>query len=205
MITTGSVRGKCSALQAGHSRFQPPCTGCVAAPQFGQKRWRACQCSTAFASAIGGRWSGSTRPCTAIERKSVTWKPSRLLSASAACGVMPKPKRGAPSMSPEEHRLGRAFHRARLRHGEERVAQRRALLHDDHVDADDIGSGARVGGVCGERCLVGALFGGAFDAALRVAEARFGAEIGAGRHAGGNSHGADHAHAPAAYAYSAQA
>ncbi len=33
MITTGSVRGKCSALQTGQSRRQPACVGSVAAPQ----------------------------------------------------------------------------------------------------------------------------------------------------------------------------
>ena len=55
MMTTGSVRGKCSALQDGQSRRQPACTTRVGAPQLGQKRWRACQPSTALASAIGGR------------------------------------------------------------------------------------------------------------------------------------------------------
>jgi hypothetical protein len=33
MITTGSVRGKCSALQLEHSRFQPPSFIEVRAPQ----------------------------------------------------------------------------------------------------------------------------------------------------------------------------
>ncbi|MGY3655198.1 hypothetical protein ACVJ19_001861 [Bradyrhizobium sp. USDA 376] len=36
MITTGSVRGKCSALQAGHSRFQPPSFIALRAPQLAQ-------------------------------------------------------------------------------------------------------------------------------------------------------------------------
>ena len=55
MITTGSVRGKCSTLQAGHSRFQPACVMRVGAPQLAQKRCRACQASSAFASASGAR------------------------------------------------------------------------------------------------------------------------------------------------------
>src|SRR3954454_10405813 len=38
MITTGSVRGKCSTLHEGHSRFQPACTMLVFVPQFEQKR-----------------------------------------------------------------------------------------------------------------------------------------------------------------------
>src|SRR6516165_12690926 len=38
MITTGSVRGKCSALHAGQSRRQPAWETTVAALQLGQKR-----------------------------------------------------------------------------------------------------------------------------------------------------------------------
>ena len=40
MITTGSVRGKCSALQLAHSRFQPPSFIEVRAPQLAQNPWR---------------------------------------------------------------------------------------------------------------------------------------------------------------------
>ena len=36
MITTGSVRGKCSARQAGQTRFQPPSAGCEGPPQAAQ-------------------------------------------------------------------------------------------------------------------------------------------------------------------------
>ena len=38
MITTGSVRGKCCAPQAGQSRRQPEATTVLAAPQLAQKR-----------------------------------------------------------------------------------------------------------------------------------------------------------------------
>ena len=108
MITTGSVRGKCSALQAAQSRRQPACTVCVGAPQFGQKRWRRCQFSTALASAIGGRCSRSTRPCTAIERRSVTIKSPRALSASAAAGCEADSRSGRRSFEQaKEYRLAR--------------------------------------------------------------------------------------------------
>ena len=43
MMTTGSVRGKCCALQTSHSRRQPAAASRVAAPQLAQKPWRACQ------------------------------------------------------------------------------------------------------------------------------------------------------------------
>jgi hypothetical protein len=36
MITTGSVRGKCSAWQDGQTRFQPPSAASLAAPQTAQ-------------------------------------------------------------------------------------------------------------------------------------------------------------------------
>lgn len=42
MIATGSVRGKCSALQAGHMRFQPASEMVVPAPHFAQKPCAAC-------------------------------------------------------------------------------------------------------------------------------------------------------------------
>ena len=40
MITTGSVRGKCSTSQAGHLRFQPPSATSLGWPQAAQWRWR---------------------------------------------------------------------------------------------------------------------------------------------------------------------
>jgi hypothetical protein len=80
----------------------------------------------------------------------------------------------------EEDRLGRRAERARLRQREQRVAQRRALLGDDQVAADDIGAGARAGRHGVNRGGVGAQLGGALEAAVGIAEEGFGAEIGAG-------------------------
>ena len=100
MIATGSVRGKCSVLHAGHSRFQPACDMFVGAPQLAQKRCRACQASSAFASASGARWSGPTSPCTAIERRSVTNRSGRSLSALVASGSSAMPKRPASPTRP---------------------------------------------------------------------------------------------------------
>ena len=54
MITTGSVRGKCSTPQDGQSRRQPACTTLVGAPQFGTEAVARVPPSTAFASASGG-------------------------------------------------------------------------------------------------------------------------------------------------------
>jgi len=87
MIATGSVRGKCCVWHAGQSRRQPASTAWVAEPQFGQKRWRVCQLSSALPSASGGRWSASIRPRTAIERRSVTSKALSVLSAVTALGL----------------------------------------------------------------------------------------------------------------------
>ena len=55
MMTTGSVRGKCCALQASHSRRQPAAAARVAAPQLAQKPWRACQASDRLGLAEHGR------------------------------------------------------------------------------------------------------------------------------------------------------
>ena len=51
MITTGSVRGKCSVLQAGQKRFQPPSIGCAGWPQLAQWRWRRRHSNIALAVA----------------------------------------------------------------------------------------------------------------------------------------------------------
>ena len=88
MMTTGSVRGKCSTLQAGQSRFQPACDdvgrrAAIRAEAMARVPVRAAPC----ASASGGRCSASTRPCTAIERRSVTKRSSRAFSASVAVGI----------------------------------------------------------------------------------------------------------------------
>ena len=63
MITTGSVRGKCCGL-AGRA-IAPPAglrPVCVGAPQLGQKRWRACQPSSALAFGERRQMLGATRP-----------------------------------------------------------------------------------------------------------------------------------------------
>src|SRR5499425_1255292 len=51
MITTGSVRGKCVALQSGQRRTQPAEATLVREPHWAQKRCRACQSSSERASA----------------------------------------------------------------------------------------------------------------------------------------------------------
>ena len=49
MIATGSTRGKCSALHAGQTRFQPASATSVRAPQLAQKPCRACHSNRDFA------------------------------------------------------------------------------------------------------------------------------------------------------------
>ena len=139
MMATGSVRGKCSTLQAGQARFQPASTMSVLTPQLEQKRCRACQCSIALASASGGRCSASTRPWTAIERRSMTNRSSRAFSASALAGAMPMPKRAAPSSRPRNTVSVVRRERARLVRREGRIVHAVALLEHDHLAADDIG------------------------------------------------------------------
>ncbi len=124
MMTTGSVRGKCSTLQAGQARFQPASTMSVVAPQLEQKRCRACQCSIALASASGGRCSGATSPCTAIERRSVTNEiVARLQRLGAGLASMPMPKRAAPSSRPRNTVSVLRRERARLVRREHRIVR----------------------------------------------------------------------------------
>jgi len=61
-------------------------TGCVAEPQFGQKRVARMPVEQCLPSASGGRWSASIMPRTAIERRSVTSKALSSLSAVAVVG-----------------------------------------------------------------------------------------------------------------------
>ena len=66
MITTGSVRGKCSALQDGQTRFHPPSAAWEGAPQTAQNRWRRRHSNTplavaAMAASAGARAMASAR------------------------------------------------------------------------------------------------------------------------------------------------
>ena len=144
MIATGSVRGKCSTLQAGQARFQPASTMSVLAPQFEQKRCRACQCSIALASASGGRCSGVDkaldRDRAQIDDEQIVARLQRLGARLADAGAE---ARGAVEQA-EEHRLGGRRERARLVRRERRIVQAVALLQHDQLAADDIGSRARV-------------------------------------------------------------
>ncbi len=96
---------------------------------------------------------------------------------------------GGAVLEAEEHGFGRRPERARFVERERRLVHRRARLHHDPVDADDIGPRARVCGECGQRRLIGAPVGRTVNAAVGVAELRMGAEVEAGRHASGKSHG----------------
>ena len=73
MMTTGSVRGKCCAPQAGQERRQPASATADGAPQLAQKRCVACQprmplaaaavpASSTESSAITARRSPKSRP-----------------------------------------------------------------------------------------------------------------------------------------------
>src|SRR4030095_3806621 len=103
MITTGSVRGKCCVRQDGQSRRQPPSTRLLAAPQFGQKRWRAWQPTSALPSASGGRGVG-------------------------AGGMEPAGESRRAVVEAEKDGLRRAAERARFRRREQRVVDLGALL-----------------------------------------------------------------------------
>ena len=130
-------------------------------------------------AAADGR--ASTRPCTAIERRSVTSRSSRAFSASAAAGAMPMPKRPAPSMRPRKTvSVAGAERRASASVNSGSLSGAPFFEHDQFA-ADDVGAGARSRGQRVERRAVGAPLGGALDAAVGVAEARFRAEIGARR------------------------
>ena len=85
MMTTGSVRGKCSVLHDGQSRRQPACVIAVAAPQFEQKPCLRCQPRSALASASGGRCSFATAPWTAMLRRSMIFRSGREPSELDGC------------------------------------------------------------------------------------------------------------------------
>ena len=74
MMATGSVRGKCSVLQAGQARFQPASAIWVASPQLAQKLWRLCQSRIAFAVPAMARSAISMMPA-ATRRSSVSPRP----------------------------------------------------------------------------------------------------------------------------------
>ena len=89
MITTGSVRGKCCALQASHSRRQPAAETRVGAPQLAQWPCLACQCSRALAAPSWATICGAARPKVATRRKSTSSRSGRPGTANSRSSKMP--------------------------------------------------------------------------------------------------------------------
>ena len=139
MITTGSVRGKCCALHCGQSRRQPALRDGGRRAAIGAKAMPRVPMQQRLG--FGERAAddrASTRPCTAIDRRSVTTKPSRVFRLSANCGSSPTPKRGASSCKPEEERLRLVRERADFRAREHGVETVTRFLQHDPFAADDI-------------------------------------------------------------------
>ena len=89
----------------------------------------------------------------------------------------------------EKDEFLRLRQRSRLCQREQRAVYRRLFLQHHHLAANDINAGARIIRERCERGRIGAQFGCSIDQALRIAEARLGAEIGARGHetSGGSS------------------
>ena len=174
MITTGSVRGKCSALQTGQSRRQPPCVTIVAALQLGQKRWRACQPRIGLASASGGTCSAATAPCTAMVRRSRSFRSLRAFSTSIAAGSRPAPKRGAPCNKPR-NTVSRGAPSSRASAGENSGSSGSSRCFQHHIiAADHIDAGPGVLAQRRELAIVAAEMCGAIEQAAGIGLARWG-------------------------------
>ena len=122
MIATGSTRGKCSAPQSWHFRFQPASSTVVRVPQLAQKPCRRCHSNSARAVAAAPPSNGENA-CAAARKSSNTPSPaigerSRLNEAgnsSANTGepftVSPRNKRCALGLNiaacAPSHRIGR--------------------------------------------------------------------------------------------------
>ena len=85
-MTTGSVRGKCCAPQAGQARCQPPSATSERAPQRAQKRWVACQPRMPLAAAAV--------PASATVSSAITARRSPKPSASGSAGAGRRRRRG---------------------------------------------------------------------------------------------------------------
>ncbi len=101
MITTGSVRGKCSTLQDGHSRFQPACDDVGRRAAIGAEAMPRVPVRAAPSPRRAAQDDrAATRPCTAMERRSVTKRSGRPFSAFVASGSSAMPKRPASPARP---------------------------------------------------------------------------------------------------------
>ena len=132
MMTTGSVRGKCWAPQAGQVRRQPPSVASEAAPQAGAEAMGGVPAEDALGRGGGARL---VRRELGHQRAQVAEAEARRAGPGAASGVAstkgagPSPaptpgqsgiaraKRGSPALEAEEDRL-------LLGRGEERRAER---------------------------------------------------------------------------------
>ena len=100
MMTTGSVRGKCSALHEGQSRRQPPCTSFVAAPQWDRTDGAHASRGPLWLqrAAADARQRRHLVPRSNEDRSAL--RSLRALSASFASASRPIPKRAASPNNP---------------------------------------------------------------------------------------------------------
>ena len=128
-------------------------------------------------SAIGGKCSCATRPCTAMERRSVTCKSSTqfqrfpLFFGVSQCGPNAAHHRADPERS---FRLRRP--RSGFRHRPEGLMKRGAFLHDDPWPAITVAPRAGVLRQGRNRRGVRAQLGRPRDAAIGISKTGFGTE-----------------------------
>ena len=78
MMTTGSVRGKCCVLQTSHSRRQPAAVDAASAGRIARRSHGACASrARPWPRRAARRRPAATRPCIAIERRSMSSRSSR--------------------------------------------------------------------------------------------------------------------------------
>ena len=181
-MTTGSVRGKCSVLQLGHSRFQPPLTRLRRRAAIGTE-------AVARVPVQHGLGLGDRRQVLGVDQaldgdraqvgdEKVAARFQRFGGGRRDADAE---TRGAIERA-EKDRFGRRRQRARLVERKQRRVERGAFARHDHLAANDVGAGLGVGSEPIDRGSVGAEFGGALDAAAGISEAWFRTEIGARGH-----------------------
>ena len=167
--------------QAGQSRRQPASTTRLGVPQLAQNRCRACQPSTAFASASGGRCSGGEEPAhrdrAQVGDEEIVAGLERFDGGFVDAGR--EPRRAVEQA--EEHFVAPRRERSRFDKSESgvtaivvRIAQ---LVRDDDLPADEMDARPRVGLERGDGRGVLPPIGGAIERVRGIAEERRDPEI----------------------------
>ena len=177
MMTTGSVRGKCSTLQDGHSRFQPACDIAGRLAAIGAEAMARMPGEQRLRLGERREMLGSDQSLHGDRAQVGDEQIGALLQRLGGLGIERDAEAAGLAGQSEKHRLGGRRERARFLGAEQRVGAVRGLAHHHEFAADRERAARPVGRAGGKERLVAAALGDARQNAGGIAEQRLRPEI----------------------------